>query len=56
MSHEVKPVTASDRAMSKKHLKASIKFNMAHAEDHEKAAKKYEKLLKRGDYLRGGKR
>lgn len=39
-SAPVKPVTAEDKKLSKKHLKETIKFNTKKAKDHEKAAKK----------------
>jgi len=58
--HHSKPVTASDKVMSKRHLKhraeldgdkekllkKSIKYNEAHMKEHEKALKKAAKELK----------
>lgn len=45
------PPTAEDKKLSKKHLKASVKFNKEHIKDHLKAAKKAEKLL-HSDYAK----
>ena len=42
-----KPVTARDKAMSKRHLRESIRYNEAHARDHMKAAQADKKLLKK---------
>lgn len=44
-SHQ--PVTASNQALSKKHLRESIAFNKAHADDHVKAMKEDAKALKK---------
>lgn len=41
------PVTASDRAMSIRHARDSVKFNLRHAKDHMKAAKKAKSRLQR---------
>lgn len=43
----VKPTTPKDKALSKRHLKESVKFNKAHAKDHEKAAKEAARELKK---------
>jgi len=40
-----KPPTASDRKMSLRHAKESVDYNMSHAKDHMKAAKKAKKYL-----------
>ncbi len=61
--HESKPVTASDKVMSKRHLKhraeidnmpeskeklkLSIKYNKSHKKEHEKALKKAAKQLEK---------
>ena len=39
------PVTAADKKLSHRHHKDSIAFNMRHAKDHEKEAKKHAKAL-----------
>lgn len=46
-----KPVTAKDKAMTKRHLRESIAFNEKHAAEHKKAASEDRKLLRK----RGGK-
>jgi hypothetical protein len=43
-----KPVTAKDKALSKKHLRESIAFNEAHAREHLAAAKTDRAQLRRG--------
>jgi len=41
-----RPSTASDRAMSVRHARDSVKFNLRHAKDHMRAAKKAQSRLK----------
>lgn len=41
------PPTAADRKMSVRHAKDSIKFNLKHAKDHMRAAKKAKSRLAR---------
>lgn len=42
---EAKPVTPANKAMSKRHLQDSIRFNESHAADHKKAAAQDRKKL-----------
>lgn len=46
------PPTASDRRMSIKHASDSVKFNLRHAKDHMKAAKKAKSRLKQVRHAR----
>lgn len=39
------PPTKADRAMSLRHARDSVKFNLRHARDHMKAAKEAKKRL-----------
>jgi hypothetical protein len=43
-----KPVSARDKAMSKKHLRESIKFNESHAKEHMTAARQDRAKLRKG--------
>ena len=42
---EVPPVTAANKAISARHLRESVKFDEAHAREHQKAAAQAKKKL-----------